>query len=199
MAGALLAPRASETKHSTDEEDLMKKRSTTSLACLTTVVLAACGGSPPPPATSASPTGADTGTSSTKETPTQAAASGNVQIAQEILTACGISAADAFFPFDSSHLEKKDIKPLNDVSTCFTTGPMKGRSLKLVGRADPRGALEYNMTLGQSRADAVQKYLTDKGVGASNAQSTSRGAMDATGTDEAGWARDRRVDVMFGS
>jgi peptidoglycan-associated lipoprotein len=181
----------------------MKKRSTTSLACLaclTTLALAACGGSPPPPATSASPAPADTGTtSSTKETPAQATTSGNVQIAQEILSACGISTADAFYPFDSSHLEKKDIKPLNDVATCFTTGPMRGRSLKLVGRADPRGAVEYNMTLGQSRAGAVQKYLTDKGEGASSVQSTSRGAMDATGTDEAGWARDRRVDVMLGS
>ena len=76
---------------------------------------------------------------------------------------------------------------------------MKGRSLKLVGRADPRGTPAYNLTLGQARADSVQKYLTDKSVTLGNAQSTSRGAMDATGTDEAGWTHDRRVDVMIGS
>jgi peptidoglycan-associated lipoprotein len=45
----------------------------------------------------------------------------------------------------------------------------------------------------------VQKYLTDKGIPQTSDPSTSRGAMDATGTDETGWARDRRVDIMLGS
>ena len=139
------------------------------------------------------------GASTKMETPAQAATSGNILIAQEILAACGIAAADAFFPFDSSRLERRDIKALNDVAACFTTGPMKGHSLKLIGHADPRGAPAYNMTLGQSRADSVQKYLMDKGVPQNNDPSTSRGAMDATGTDEAGWTHDRRVDIMLGS
>lgn len=169
-----------------------------SLFVVASIALLACGGSKPPEPTTAGSTPA-AGAPSTKETPAQAATSGNVQIAQEILKACGISDPDSYFPFDSSHLEKKDIKPLNDVATCFTTGPLKGRSMKIVGRADPRGQTDYNMTLGQARADAVQKYLTEKGVSSGNAQSTSRGAMDATGTDEAGWARDRRVDIMLGS
>ncbi len=69
--------------------------------------------------------------------------------------------------------------------------------VNLVGRADPRGAPEYNMTLGQSRADAVTAYLTARGVSPANASSTSRGAEDATGVDEAGWAHDRRVDVLL--
>lgn len=56
------------------------------------------------------------------------------------------------------------MKPLNDVTACFTTGPMKGHSMKLVGRADPRGTPEYNMTLGQARGDSVQKYLVERGV-----------------------------------
>jgi peptidoglycan-associated lipoprotein len=41
---------------------------------------------------------------------------------------------------------------------------MKGHSMKLVGRADPRGTPEYNMTLGQARGDSVQKYLVERGV-----------------------------------
>jgi peptidoglycan-associated lipoprotein len=161
------------------------------------LALAACASSTPPEVTS--PAGSTiTTTTTTTETPAQAAASGNIQIAQEIMVACGISASDAFFPFDSARLEHKDIKPLNDVAGCFTTGPMKGRVLKIVGRADPRGPPAYNVTLGQARADSVQKYLTDRGVGLTQAPSTSRGAMDATGTDDAGWARDRRVDIMLG-
>jgi BON domain len=60
-----------------------------------------------------------------------------------------------------------------------------------------RGSADYNMTLGQSRADAVTTYLTARGVDSAHASSTSRGAMDATGVDEAGWAHDRRVDVLL--
>ena len=87
---------------------------------------------------------------------------------------------------------------LEQVATCFMTGPLKGRLLKLVGHADPRGGSDYNVTLGQSRADSVGQYLIGKGMDKAKTESTSRGAMDATGTDEPSWARDRRVDVMLG-
>jgi len=54
------------------------------------------------------------------------------------------------------------------------------------------------MTLGQHRADAVVKHLHSKGLAKSVMESTSRGAMDAVGTDEPSWARDRRVDISLG-
>jgi len=70
--------------------------------------------------------------------------------------------------------------------------------MNLVARADPWGSPEYNMTLGQHRADAVVKHLHSKGLAKSVMESTSRGAMDAVGTDEPSWARDRRVDISLG-
>lgn len=172
----------------------------TKIAFVAAALFVACASSKPPEANSA-PMPAPSGQAppTTKESPAQAAQSGNVQISPDILKACGIPDADAFFPFDSASLEKKDIAPLNAVATCFSTGPMKGHVMKLIGRADPRGAPEYNMTLGQARADSVEKYVVNKGVNQNMVQSTSRGAMDATGTDEAGWARDRRVDIVLGS
>src|SRR5579864_4238366 len=118
----------------------------------------------------------------------------NVVVSPDILRACGLPDADAYFTYDSSQVTSTDRSPLDAVAKCFTSGPLAGRSLKLVGRADPRGSTEYNMTLGQSRADAVASYLEARGVGAGRASSTSRGAMDAIGTNEASWARDRRVD-----
>jgi peptidoglycan-associated lipoprotein len=157
----------------------------------------ACGGSnPPEPNVAPTPPATQ---ASAKETPQQAAQSGNIQISPDILKACGISEADALFPFDSARLEKQDIVPLNAVATCFASGPLKGHLMKLVGRADPRGSADYNITLGQSRADTVQKYVKGKGVPTEKIESTSRGAMDATGTNEAGWAHDRRVDIVLGS
>ena len=128
-------------------------------------------------------------------TPTAA----NVRISDEILRACNIPDADAYFAFDSSRLTAFDGSPLKAVAKCFESGPLAGRHMRLVGHADPRGTAEYNMTLGQSRADAVETYLGDQGLGRSAMTTTSRGAMDATGTDETGWAHDRRVDVLLGN
>lgn len=121
-----------------------------------------------------------------------------VRISDEIVKACGISEPDAYFAFDSAHLRPDDTRVLDQVTTCFTSGPLKGRTLKLVGHADPRGGSDYNMTLGQSRADSVAGYMTGHGMDKGKTESTSRGAMDATGTDEPTWARDRRVDLMVG-
>jgi outer membrane protein OmpA-like peptidoglycan-associated protein len=51
------------------------------------------------------------------------------------------------------------------------------------------------MVLGAHRADSAMQYLKQRGVDASKMTETSRGELDATGVDEAGWSRDRRVDV----
>lgn len=122
----------------------------------------------------------------------------SVHISEDILRACNIPDADAYFKFDSSRLTSFDGAPLDAVATCFAHGPLAGRKMQLVGHADPRGAADYNMTLGQSRADSVATYLEGRGLGSTAITTTSRGAMDATGHDETGWAHDRRVDVLLG-
>jgi peptidoglycan-associated lipoprotein len=101
------------------------------------------------------------------------------------------------FDFDSSDLTEEEKIVLKQVAECLTTGPLRGRNVALVGRADPRGEPEYNMALGAYRAATVRSYLGSLGVEASRMKETSRGAMDATGTDEAGWRDDRRVDITL--
>ncbi len=131
--------------------------------------------------------------------PSQASTFTQVHIDDEILAACGIASDQAFFAFDSANLLDKDMQPLNAVAECFVNGALAGKSLKLIGRADPRGESEYNMVLGQSRADQVRGYLAHQGLAATRVDTTSRGELDAKGTDEATWAYDRRVDVVLGS
>lgn len=167
---------------------------------LVAIPLVACGGDKPP-AKDASNVGVSNDNAATNRLPQQAPDSPTasaVRISDEIVKACGISKPDAYFAFDSAHLKPDDTRVLDQVVTCFVSGPLKGRTVKLVGHADPRGGSDYNMTLGQSRADAVAQYMDNKGLDKAKTESTSRGAMDATGTDEPGWARDRRVDVMLG-
>jgi peptidoglycan-associated lipoprotein len=122
-----------------------------------------------------------------------------VSIDDAILRACHIGNDEAYFAFDSAKLEGRDVSPLGSVAKCFTQGQLKGHSLKLVGRADPRGDDDYNLVLGQSRADRVGAALTRDGLDRTRMTSTSRGDLDAKGHDESGWTKDRRVDILLGS
>jgi peptidoglycan-associated lipoprotein len=133
----------------------------------------------------------------TVETARHAETTGGVQISDEVRAACGIADHDAYFAFDSSSLSGQDLPVLDQVAACFTSGPLAGRTVRLVGHADPRGAIDYNMTLGQARADAVALYIQRFGLTRSRLQTVSRGALDARGTDETTWQRDRRVDVLL--
>jgi peptidoglycan-associated lipoprotein len=167
---------------------------------LAAVPFAACGGDKPAVKTpqgaaSSAPTSA---TNRLPPNPPDSPQASAVHISDEIVKACGIAAPDAYFAFDSANLRPDDVHVLQQLATCFSTGPLKGRLMKLVGHADPRGGSDYNMTLGQSRADAVKDYIVKQGLDKSKTDSSSRGAMDASGTDEPSWARDRRVDIMLG-
>ncbi len=143
----------------------------------------------PPPAT-AEPTSAGTVDSD----PTR----GQLNIDPSIRQACGITDTEAYFSFDSANVQPGYRALLRKLSDCFMTGPLKGRQMRLVGHADPRGEDNYNLVLGGQRADNVKKTLVAEGMAADKVQTSSRGEEDATGTDEAGWAKDRRVDVQMG-
>ena len=121
-----------------------------------------------------------------------------ISIDDAILKACGIEAPKAHFAFDSANVQNQDTSTLEKVARCFTSGPLKGRMLKVVGHADPRGETEYNFVLGNSRADAVGGFLRGKGMDNAKIATSSRGELDANGVDESGWARDRRVDLLLG-
>ncbi len=67
----------------------------------------------------------------------------------------------------------------------------------LIGRADPRGTTEYNLALGERRARIVQRYMISLGVLPDRLAVSSEGSEFATGTNEDGWRRDRRVDFRL--
>jgi peptidoglycan-associated lipoprotein len=167
---------------------------------LSAAAILGCGGSPPPKAAEAPtpPPAADAPSPRLPDKAPDSPTASAVRISDEIVKACGIAEPDAYFAFDSANIRPEDSKVLQQVVTCFTKGPLAGRTLKLVGHADPRGDSDYNMTLGQSRADSVAGFMRSKGMDKAKTESTSRGAMDATGSDDPSWARDRRVDLMLG-
>jgi peptidoglycan-associated lipoprotein len=143
---------------------------------------------PAPPAPAPPPPPADV---DTEKNPTQ------LNISEDIRNACGITDAEAKFDFNSATIRKGDSPVLDKLLACFTTGKLAGRTMRLVGHADPRGDEEYNLVLGGRRSDNVKRYLVGAGLKDAQAQTTSRGETDAEGTDEASWSRDRRVDIVL--
>jgi peptidoglycan-associated lipoprotein len=124
----------------------------------------------------------------------------SLAVSPDILAACGIKVvakASPTFDTDEDKLTDDDRQILDQIATCLMTGPLKGKTVSLIGRADPRGTEEYNLGLGSRRAHSVHQYLARLGVGAPQLAVTTRGALDATGSDEASWQQDRRVDVQL--
>ena len=123
-------------------------------------------------------------------------------VSPDIVAACNLKVPSADtvnpkFDYDKDELLPEDRVVLDQIATCLTAGALKGRRVELVGRADPRGTEEYNLGLGSKRASSVGQYLGRLGVTAPQMAETSRGALEATGTDEAGWKKDRRVDIVL--
>lgn len=173
-----------------------------SLVALVASTLAACGGeekkvvAPAPPPV---PTSQTTVTSAPE--PKRTPVSPTITVTEDIARACSLHFDDVGrapkFDFDRSELLPADHDVLVKISKCLQDGPLKGRAIELVGRADPRGTVEYNMALGARRAHSVAAYLEQLGLGTSRVNETSRGELDAIGTDEASWQLDRRVDISL--
>lgn len=75
----------------------------------------------------------------------------------------------------------------------------RGRRILIQGNTDERGGTEYNLALGQKRAEAVRQSLAVQGVTESQMEAVSLGENKpaATGTDEAAWAKNRRSDIVY--
>src|SRR6476659_1276304 len=90
----------------------------------------------------------------------------NIAAGDDLVQKCSLAVAQDTPHFDYDHFEltAQDREVLQQVATCLTTGPLKGKKLELVGRADPRGTEEYNLGLGDRRANTVGQYLQRLGV-----------------------------------
>ena len=72
-----------------------------------------------------------------------------------------------------------------------------GKNLVMVGHCDWRGTAEYNLGLGDRRANAVKKYLESLGVDSHRLETLSKGSIDSKQTGgDAEWQKDRRVDFV---
>lgn len=102
-----------------------------------------------------------------------------------------------YFDFDN-YAVKDQFKPLVTAHGGYLS-QHKDRKIVIQGNADERGSSEYNLALGQKRAEAVRKSLSVMGVADAQMEAISFGKEKpkAAGHDEAAWAQNRRADIVY--
>lgn len=102
-----------------------------------------------------------------------------------------------FFDFDQFTV-KSEFTPTVEAHGRFLVAN-KTRRITIEGHADERGSREYNLALGQKRAEAVKSRLTLLGVIDGQVETVSFGEEKprATGSTEAAWAENRRADIAY--
>jgi len=102
-----------------------------------------------------------------------------------------------FFDYDS-YVIKDEFKPLVEAHARFLVANPKVRML-IQGNADERGSREYNLALGQKRAEALKKMLLLLGAREEQVEAVSLGEEKprCSESNEACWSQNRRDDMLY--
>ena len=108
-----------------------------------------------------------------------------------------LSKRSIYFDLDS-YVIKDEFKPVIDAHAKYLVS-RKDRKIIIQGNTDERGGSEYNLALGQKRAEAVRRSLQALGVPDSQMEAISFGKEKpkAQGSNESAWAENRRADIVY--
>jgi peptidoglycan-associated lipoprotein len=166
-------------------------------ALLAVLLLAACSSQPPAP--EQDPSGVESRTPNALGDTKPVAPSGldpfgvaALKDPKSILSKRGI-----YFDYDEFVI-KSEFKPLIEAHAKFLANNPKFKML-IQGNADERGSREYNLALGQKRADAIRKALALLGAREDQIESVSLGEEKPVCTEQAEecWAKNRRGDMLY--
>lgn len=102
-----------------------------------------------------------------------------------------------YFDYDS-FVVRDDGRPVVENHSGYLTKNTQ-RKVLIQGNTDERGGTEYNLALGQKRAEAVRRAMASLGVSEGQMEAVSLGEEKpkATGSNEAAWAENRRADIVY--
>jgi peptidoglycan-associated lipoprotein len=108
-----------------------------------------------------------------------------------------LSRRSIFFDYDSNAV-KEEFKPVVSAHAGFLA-KNRNRRATVQGNTDERGSREYNLALGQRRADAVKQMMTLLGAPAAQIETVSFGEEKprAQGNNEQAYAENRRADIVY--
>ncbi|MCX5816244.1 MAG: peptidoglycan-associated lipoprotein Pal [Proteobacteria bacterium] len=103
---------------------------------------------------------------------------------------------DINFDFDKYNIRPGDANILKGNAEWFKANP--GKKMRVEGNCDERGTVEYNLALGQKRADAAKAYIVNLGVDGKALETVSYGKERPAdpGHNEAAWAKNRRAHFL---
>jgi peptidoglycan-associated lipoprotein len=109
-----------------------------------------------------------------------------------------LSKRSIFYEYDSDAI-KEEYRPMLQAHAKYLSSNRTAKML-IQGNTDERGSREYNLALGQRRADAVRRTLVLLGAPEAQIESVSLGEEKprAVGTNEADFAQNRRSDLLYG-
>ncbi|MBX9897412.1 MAG: peptidoglycan-associated lipoprotein Pal [Qipengyuania sp.] len=168
----------------------MTKNALALLAATATLALGACAKKAPeqlPPAP------VETGTAPT-ETPTDSVSGPGTQ--EHFATAVGAPNTTVYFDTDMYDIDAEDAAKLQTQARYFAQ--YSNVNFTVEGHADERGTREYNLALGERRANAAKNYLVSLGIPAERIRTVSYGKERpvALGSDEGSWAQNRRAATV---
>jgi peptidoglycan-associated lipoprotein len=122
--------------------------------------------------------------------------SADMQIVNSELQRRGFS-PDVYFDYDESNLSDDTREKLSRNADLLKSQPQF--SITIEGHADSRGTSEYNLALGERRANAVKDYMTSLGVAATRVRTISYGKERPVCTDEVEscWSQNRRAHTVI--
>ena len=109
-----------------------------------------------------------------------------------------LSKRSVYFDYDSNSV-KDEYRNLVTAHSRFMTTDKRDANIRIEGNCDERGSREYNLALGQRRAEAVKRMMTVLGVTDGRIETVSYGEEKpaASGHDENAWAQNRRADIKY--
>ena len=102
-----------------------------------------------------------------------------------------------YFDYDRAVIKPDDLAALETHATVLRNN--RDRSVVIEGHCDERGTREYNLALGERRADALRRFLTSAGVSPQQIETVSYGEErpEDPGHNDAAWSRNRRAILIY--
>ena len=119
-------------------------------------------------------------------------------LSESSLTSGVLANRSVFFDYDSNSV-KDEFRGVIQAHSKYMTAEKKDSKIRIEGNCDERGTREYNLALGQRRAESVKKVMTVLGVQDGRIETVSFGEEKpmAMGHDEGSWAKNRRADIKY--
>lgn len=108
-----------------------------------------------------------------------------------------VAKRSVYYDFDKSEIKPEQL-PTVEANARYLR-EQQALKVRVEGNADERGSREYNLALGQKRAESVTKTMRLLGVPESRMESVSYGSERprASGHDEQSWSENRRADIVY--